>query len=503
MNPSAVPQFSEVNANGSVTLVGAGPGDPDLLTLGAVRALRNADVILYDALVSPAALDHCAAGAERIAVGKRAGAHSMSQAEINSLLLAKAREGKRVVRLKGGDPFVFGRGGEEALACREAGVAFAVVPGVTSAVAVPAYAGVPVTHRGLARSFAVVTGSEGGETETNWAALAGIDTVVVLMGAASLGETAAALVAAGRDAGTPAVSISNGTLPGQRSVQGRLEDIGRLVAEAGLPTPLITVIGAVAALAPDLAWRGRLPLSGKSVVVTRTRTQASGLRGLLEALGADVVEAPVLQIQHQADGLITDERLESRWDWAVFTSQNAVASFFEALEAVGRDARALGSTKVAAVGQATAEALAAQGIRADFVPTVATGECLAAELPRVHGARILVGGGSLNSNALPDGLRARGAHIEEVTLYRTLPAPLDDGLAASVLGADAITFASGSSARFLKQALGERELPASLKLCAIGPQAAQASREAFGRVDAVASKPSIEALAAAVGEAMS
>ena len=496
-------QFEPVKTSaGRVTLVGAGPGDPGLLTLAGREALGAADAVLYDALSPMEVLSHCRPWTELVPVGKRAGAHSMSQEEINALIVEKAMAGKRVVRLKGGDPFVFGRGGEEALACREAGIEFSVVPGVTAAVAVPAYAGIPLTHRGLSRNFAVVTGSEAGESETDWAALAKLDTVVILMGATTLDRAAESLIAAGRDPITSAAAISSGTLPIQRTVVATLGTIAEAVRTAELPTPLITVIGEVAGLSEELAWRVVPPLAGKSVVVTRTRTQASELRAMLEALGADVVEAPVLEIVLDATELKMVDHMSSRWDWAVFTSQNAVASFFEALENAGKDARVLGGTLVAAVGMATASALRERGVIADFLPSVATGECLAAELPRAKGARILVGAGSLNGPALSDGLRARGGQIEEVVLYRTMPATLDEALRSRVLGADAITFASASSARFLRQALGERELSHSVKLCAIGAQAAAAVAEAFGREVAIATEPSIGALAAAVVEAL-
>ena len=492
------------NGAGHVWLVGAGPGDPRLLTLAGADALAGADVVLYDALASLEILRHARPEAELLPVGKRAGAHSMKQEEINELLVAKASAGKRVVRLKGGDPFVYGRGGEEALACRAAGTAFTVVPGVTSAVAVPAYAGIPVTHRGMARSVTVITGSESSEGDGHdWAALAKVDTLVVLMGAASLADTAVQLIEAGRSPNTPAAAISNGTLPNQRSTVATLATIADRVREAELPTPLITVIGEVASLAGELSWRTAGPLAGKSVVVTRTRSQASQLRAMLEALGADVVEAPVLQIRPTTEELTTDERVSSRWDWLVFSSQNAVEAFFAALTAAGRDARSLGGTKVATVGAATAASLQRFGVLADFVPSTATGPCLAAELPRVHGARILLGEGSLSDGPLSDGLRNRGAHVERVKLYVTEPAPLDDELRERVLAADAITFASASSATFLAQALDESAPAASTRLCAIGPQAAAATRASFGRADAEAREPSLAGLVAAVVEALS
>lgn len=487
--------------NGHVWLVGAGPGDPGLLTLAGAEALRRADVVFYDALASETLLDHCDPAAELVPVGKRAGDHSASQDEITALLVRYGSEGKRVVRLKGGDPFVFGRGGEEALALAAAGIPYTVVPGVTSAVAVPAYAGIPVTHRGMATSFAVVTGREGAGVEADWDALARVDTLVVLMGAAGLADITARLIAAGRDLATPAASISNGTLPAQRVATATLGTIAEEVA-AGLPTPLITVIGEVASLAGLIGWFVPGPLAGKTVVVTRARAQASQLRPMLETLGATVLEAPVLQVTFRGADLVTDERVGSRWDWIAFTSQNGVDAFFAALRAAGRDARSLGTTLVAAVGDATSAALERYGVMADFVPSRATGECLGAELPRVNGARVLLPHGSLAEDRLADGLRARGAHIESVVVYETNPVPLDERLRRRVVAADAITFASASSARFLADGLGELRPEAGTKLVAIGDQSAAAVRDAFGRVDAQAADPSLAGLVAAVVETL-
>ena len=493
--------------NGHVTLAGAGPGDPGLLTLAAARALAEADVVLYDALISPMVLGHCKPGATLIPVGKRAGQHSASQDEINALLVEHGSAGKRVVRLKGGDPFVFGRGGEEALALKAAGVPFTVIPGVTSAVAVPASAGIPVTHRGLATNFAVVTGTEGEDRDAaDWGALARVDTLVILMGGMKLAAIAERLMKAGLSSETPAASISNGTLPAQEHVLATLGTIAE--AASSLPTPIITVVGKTAALAEPLAWRTYLPLAGRRVVVTRSRAQASGLATRLMELGADVIEAPVIAIRPHYEQILTDDRVGSRWDWIVFTSQNAVDVFFTALLDAGRDARALGTTKLAVVGDATAAALRARGLIADFVPSRATGERLAAELPRVQGARIYLPLSSLSDSHLADGLRARGAHVERVDAYDTEPLPLTEEplggepVMQRVLTADAVTFTSSSTAAFLRKALGERQLNSGTRLVSIGAQTSAAVQEAFGRVDAEAAEPSIPALVQAVVEAL-
>ncbi len=493
---------------GHVSLVGAGPGDPGLLTVAGARALAEADVVLYDALISPRVLEHCRADAELIPVGKRAGAHSASQDDINELLVAHGAGGKKVVRLKGGDPFVFGRGGEEALALAEAGVPFTVLPGVSSAVAVPAYAEIPVTHRGVATNFAVVTGTEGAERESaDWGALARMDTLVILMGGLKLAEIATRLISHGLDPDTPAAAISNGTLPSQRVAVATVATIAQESRE--MPTPIITVVGETVRLAQRLQSSGSRPLAGKSIIVTRSRVQASGMVSRLTELGAEVIEAPVIAIHPHVENILADERVESRWDWIVFTSQNAVDVFFSALWAAGRDARALGTTKLAAVGDATSAALRARGLIADFVPSKATGERLAAELPRVHGARIYLPVSSLSDSRLADGLRMRGAHIERVDAYDTVPVPLgdlrstgDDSLVQRVINADAITFTSSSTASFLKQALGEMNPSETTRLISIGPQTSGAVRQAFGRLDREAAAPNIESLVHAVVEAL-
>jgi uroporphyrinogen III methyltransferase/synthase len=285
-------------------------------------------------------------------------------------------------------------------------------------------------------------------------------------------------------------------------VTATLGTIAAEVATAGLPTPLITVIGEVAALAGRIGWYVPGPLAGKTVVVTRARAQASQLRALLEALGATVIEAPVLRVTFRSDELVTDERVGSRWDWIAFTSQNGVEAFFAALRAAGRDARALGTTMVAAVGDVTAAALERHGVIADFVPSRATGECLGAELPRVRGAHVLLPRGSLAEDRLAEGLRARGADVQPAVVYETLPLPLDGRLRSQVAAADAITFASASSARFLSDALGELRPAGTAKLVAIGEQSAAAVREAFGRVDAQPAEPSLAGVVAAVVEAL-
>jgi len=492
-------------ARGHVWIAGAGPGDPGLATVACMRALAAADVVLYDALASEELLRGAPAGCELVYVGKRAARHAMTQREIEAEIVRRALAGKRVVRLKGGDPFVFGRGGEEALACRAAGIAYTIIPGVTSAIAAAAYAGIPVTHRGMSASLGVVTGrtrADAGEPGDD-AASSRPGTLVVLMGVEGLAATLRGLMDEGWPPATPAACVQWGTTPRQRHVVATLETLAVAVAKAGLGAPAVMVIGETAALADELAWFEPGPLAGKRVVVTRARAQASELAARLAALGAEVVEAPVLSVRHTPEGLTTDERVGSRWDWIVFTSANGVAAFFEALNGAGRDARALGTTKVAAVGGATAEALRVRGVIADFEPARATGAVLAEELPRVQGARILLPVSSLTDARMAGALRRRGGLVEQVAIYETVPAPLDETRREAVLAADAVLFASGSAARFLRAALGEAALPPLARLVAMGPESAEATRAAFGRVDFEAAEPSLDALVTATVKALS
>ncbi|GAB4336263.1 MAG: uroporphyrinogen-III C-methyltransferase [Dehalococcoidia bacterium] len=487
---------------GRVAIVGAGPGDPGLLTLAAARELAAAEVVFYDALASPAVLRHARPGADLRYVGKRAGSHALSQEEINTLLVSEARAGRRVVRLKGGDPFVFGRGGEEALALRDAGIPFVVVPGVTSAIAAPAYAGIPVTHRGVSTGFLVVTGSESSDedSDVDWEAAARVPTLVILMGLASLDRNMERLRAAGKPPSTPAALVRWGTRTDQVVLTGTVADIAARARDANLSSPIVTIVGDVVGLAPHLAWFDPGPLAGTSVVVTRARAQASDLADRLEALGARVIEAPTISVCLRDDTPALLQALEGPWDWVVFTSQNAVDAAFAALARIGRDARAFAAARIAAVGAATEAALAGHGLRADFVPSRATGATLASELPGAAGARILFLASSLAGDALATALAARGAHVEQVTAYDNVSEPLDAERLREVTGADAITFTSASTARNLRQALGEQPLAPSTKLVSIGPQTSAAVREAFGRLDREAKEPSIEALVAAVRE---
>jgi len=493
---------------GHVWIAGAGPGDPGLVTVAAAAAIAAADVILYDALASPALLRGARPGAEVVYVGKRSARHALPQEAINALLVHHARAGRRVVRLKGGDPFVFGRGSEEALACRAAGVPFTIVSGVTSAIGGPAYAGIPVTHRGVASNFLVITGNDAGGDEgaaVDWAFAARADTLLILMGVSTLAQNMERLQAAGKPPATPAACVRWGTRADQSIVRGTVASIADAAKSAGLTSPVVTVVGEVAALADELRWfggSGEGPLAGRSIVVTRARAQASELGARFEALGALVIEAPVIATHPRTTGLPLDHDISSRWDWVVFTSANGVEAFFDQLASARKDTRSLGTTQVACIGSATAEALARHGIFPDFVPSKATSDVLAAEMDRVRGARILLGVSALTDDRLFQALRARGGLVEQIALYDTVCEPLDEERRREVLEADAVVFSSASTARNLHEALGELALRPSTKLISIGAQTSLAVREAFGRLDAEAATPSLEALVEAAANAL-
>ncbi len=480
----------------TVYLVGAGPGDPGLLTVRAAEVLGHADVVVHDRLAEISLLDMAPVGADRVDVGKAPGG-PVDQDAINRLLVENGRAGREVVRLKGGDPFVFGRGGEEAQALLAAGVAFEVVPGITSAVAVPAYAGIPVTHRGLSTSFTVVTGHSrvAVDTETNWEALAQVGgTIVVLMGVAHRADIAARLVAGGLPPTTPVAAVHWGTRPAQRSVRTTLAGLGQVE----LQPPSTIVVGDVAGL--DLSWFEDRPLFGRTIVVTRAREQASGLAERLRRSGAAVVEVPTVALIDPADGgtaLGEAAAGLAEFDWVVFASTNAV----ERLWAHVNDARAFGSCRLAAVGAATADALAAHGLRPDLVPSgLATAEALAAALPSGNG-RVLLPQADRAQPTLAEGLAGKGWQVDVVEAYRTVTAAPVPAKLTAAADADAITFTSGSTVTgYLAVAGNPPAVPPVV--VTIGPRTTAAAREAGLTVTAEAAEATIEALAEAVAKAV-
>jgi uroporphyrinogen III methyltransferase / synthase len=436
---------------GHVYLVGAGPGDPGLLTARALELIGSADTILHDRLIGAAALERARPEAELLYVGKEGGGVSVPQGQTEALMIARARDGRAVVRLKGGDPFVFGRGGEEALALREAGIPFEVVPGVTAGVAALAYAGIPVTHRGLARACAFVTGRTGDESELDWNALAAFPgTLVFYMGVGRLEQIASSLIGAGRDPHEAAAVIEAGTLPRQRTVRGALAEIAGLVAQQRVGSPSITVVGPVAALADRLAWLAARPLAGLTVAVTRARAQASDLAGGLRELGAEVVQAPAIRIEPLAGAALDP----APYDLICFTSQNAVEALFERLAAGGRDARSLAGARIASIGPGTTRALRAHGIVADVAAERSVAEGLVDALADVQATRALIARGRGGRELLPDALRRRGVEVDVLELYQSVAEPLAAETAAAVREADYVTFTSSSTVRNLLDGLG-------------------------------------------------
>ncbi len=480
-------------SGGRVYLVGAGPGDPGLMTVRAVELVAAADVVLYDRLIPESALAGARADAELVDVGKIGGGAQVPQEVTTALVLEHARAGRQVVRLKGGDPFVFGRGGEEAQACVAAGIPFEVVPAVTSGVAAPAYAGIPVTQRGITSAVAFVTGHEDpGKPETliDWPALAAFPgTLCFYMGIRTLERTCAQLVAGGRPPDEPAAVVMRGTYGDQRSVRGTLADIARRVREAGLGAPAITVVGGVAALHDELGWlRAARPLGGRSVAVTRARAQASGIAARLRGLGATVVEAPAIRIEP----LPAELPSLAGYDLVVFTSVNAVRQLFRHV----RDARALAGASIAAIGPGTAAELRAHGIAADVVPERSISETVLEELTsRGPWRRVLVPRAEEARDVLPDGLRAQGAEVDVLALYRTVAAPLEPEDRAAALGADYLCFTSASSVTAFHDAAGTLDGP---RVVSIGPVTSEAIRALGRTVDVEATRHDPDGVVAAL-----
>ncbi|MEZ5076399.1 MAG: uroporphyrinogen-III C-methyltransferase [Solirubrobacterales bacterium] len=490
---------------GVVYLVGSGPGDPGLMTVRSLQLIAAADVVFYDRLIPPGALDGAREDAELVYVGKQPGVPSVPQEEIGERLVDAARAGRAVVRLKGGDPFVFGRGGEEGEALRAAGVEFEVVPGVTAGVAAPAYAGIPVTHRDDASAVAFVTGHEDpakAETALDWEALAAFPgTLVFYMGVKRLEENAAALIAAGRDPEQAAAAIERGTWPGQRTVTATLGTIAATVAREEIGAPALIVVGPVAARRDELAWLERRPLHGRRVVVTRARAQASGLAATLRELGAEVVELPAIRIEPRLDGAAVRAAVATLGEYALIclTSPNGVRLLFEAMTAARLDARALAGATVAAIGPGTARALTQHGIVADIVPERFVAEALVEALAgvEVEGRRVLVARAAEARDVLPEALRERGASVDVAPLYETVRERPEEAAVEAAQAADYVTFTSASTVTNLTEALGDR-FPVAARVVSIGPVTSEAARNAGLRVDVEAERHDVEGLLAAL-----
>lgn len=498
---------------GKVFLVGAGPGDPGLVTVRGLELLRAADVVAYDRLIPLDLLDEAPPGAERVFVGRQPGEPDRDEDTANVLIEA-ARAGKRVVRLKGGDPFVFGRGAEEARALRDAGIEFEVVPGVTSAIAAPAYAGIPVTQRGVARSFLVLSAHEvANDLGVGWADTGGEpDTIVLLMSVASLRSAAKLLIEAGRDPDEPVAVIERATTARQRTVVGTLQTIASLAENARVQAPATTIVGRVVATREGIQWFERRPLFGLRVVVTRSRTQAHAFSSKLAEAGADVLHVPAITILDPTSWAELDHAIqlliEGYYRWVVFTSANTVEKFFQRLRATRHDARAFGRTKVAAVGSYTAEVLTTFGISPDLVPAKFTADDLLTAIGHGTGGVLIPRAANAPQSIVPK-LRAAGWTPEEVVAYRNVaarsPSPATEAVKAGEF--DVVTFTSASTARNFaklvgapsKLGLSPRDRPERIVAC-IGPvTAAEAERRGF-RVDVVATEHTTAGLVDALVE---
>jgi uroporphyrinogen III methyltransferase/synthase len=500
------------SSNGKVYLVGAGPGDPGLITLKGLACIQRAEVIIYDYLASPTLLKHVNPAAERIYVGKKGGDHTLSQDGINALIVEKARSGAIVTRLKGGDPFIFGRGGEEAEVLKDAGIPFEIVPGVTSAIAAPAYAGIPLTHRQHTSTVAIITGHEDptkSESTIDWASLAkGIGTLVFLMGVKNLPEITRQLIRNGKSEKTPVALVRWGTTTRQQTVTGTLGDIVDRVKAAGLKAPAIIVVGDVVQLRDILKWYENRPLFGKKIVVTRARSQASDLVQQLADLGAECLEHPTIEIEPPRDWAPLDRAIEklNRYDWLIFTSVNGVAFFFQRLFERGKDLRALGHVKTAAIGPATAEKLFDFGLRTDVVPESYRAESVVAAFEKIDlkGQTILLPRAKEARPILPSALVNMGAKVDEIEAYYTRPADTRVSQLVQALEKkeiDLITFTSSSTVKNFKALLPEERFKALIQgvtIASIGPITSETAVKLGFEVHITASEYTIPGLVATI-----
>ncbi|MGA1826487.1 MAG: uroporphyrinogen-III C-methyltransferase [bacterium] len=470
--------------NGCVFLVGAGPGDPELITVKGQRLIKEADVLIYDYLANSKLIDLAAEGAEKIYVGKKADQHTLPQEEISALLVKKAKEGKKVVRLKGGDPFIFGRGGEEAEDCVREGVPFEIVPGVTSAIAVPAYAGIPLTHRDITSSVAFITGHERPDKDQSqipWPELAkGPGTLVFLMGVKNLPFISKTLIEHGRSAKTPVAIIRWGTLHKQETVRADLQTIADVAKSHAIKPPAIIVIGEVVNLRETLNWFENKPLFGKRIINTRSRAQASQLTVILESFGAEVIEFPTIQISPIPNNKAIDEAINrlGDYDWVIFTSVNGVKIFFDKLRGLGRDVRMFNNIKVGAIGPATSDKLRGFGILSDFIPEKYQAEDIVKGLLDMDckkDMKVLIPRALKARDYLPDHLSQEGIHVDVVPLYETLLDDSHDKVRTEKLlkenQIDIITFTSSSTVKNFFMKISNREIldKSTVHFACIGP----------------------------------
>ena len=487
-------------APAKVYLVGAGPGDPGLITVKGRKILERADSILYDHLASERLLDLAPTHAERVYVGKKRAAHEATQEEITAMLIERARRGQTVVRLKGGDPFIFGRGGEEMEALTAAGVAFEIVPGVTTPLGLAAYSGVPLTHREHTSAVTFVTGHS--VEEIDWSKVGASETIVLFMGLINFPAIACELIKHGRSAETPAMAVRWATRPDQQTIVGTLGDLAARIEKAGLKPPATIVIGEVVALRERFNWFEKLPLFGQRVVVTRDRTQSSMLAEPLEALGAEVLFVPVIEIADPVESSPLDQAIQNlaSYDWLIFTSVNGVRHFVEALDRSDRDLRNL-KAKICAIGSSTRAAVEALHLRVDVTPEEYVAESLLESLAgeSLKSKRILLPRAAVARDLVPVTLRERGAVVDAVEAYRTI-LPVDAAVRAKealLHKPDWITFTSSSTVKNLLAVTG-RETLAGIKVASIGPVTSATAREAGLTVDVEADPHTIEGLVAAI-----
>ncbi|MEK6726466.1 MAG: uroporphyrinogen-III C-methyltransferase [Deltaproteobacteria bacterium] len=495
---------------GIVYLVGVGPGDPGLITIKAIEKIKGSDVLVYDYLANKKFLEYAKDGAEVIYVGKRGGCHTLPQDEINDVLIQKVREGKVVARVKGGDPFIFGRGGEEAEALAEAGIPFEVVPGVTAGIAVPAYAGIPITHRDFTTTATFITGHENptkADSNLYWDRIAtGVGTIVFFMGMANLEQNMKKLMDNGRDPKTPVALIRWGTTPEQETLVGTVEDIAEKVKTSNFKPPAVAVVGGVVSLREKLRWFDTRPLFGKRIVVTRAREQASDFAEILEREGACVVEFPTIRIVPPASWDAIDSAIErlGSYHWAIFTSVNGVKYFIERLKATGRDVRALKGIKLCAIGPKTASDIEELGLRLDFVPKEYRAEGILEGLGDVKGMRILIPRAEVAREILPDELVRMGAVVDVVTAYKTVR---PEGKREDIMDLfnqgkiDAVTFASSSTVTNFLQMFDEGvgiKFLKDVKVASIGPITAETASKHGIKTAIMPKNYTIPALAEAI-----
>jgi uroporphyrinogen III methyltransferase/synthase len=515
MEKTAEPTKSRVKRQqGKVYLVGAGPGDPELMTLKGIECLKSADVVIYDYLANRAFLDHARKGAELIYVGKKGGSHTMKQKDINSLIVSKAEGGNIVVRLKGGDPFIFGRGGEEAEELVAGRIPFEIVPGITSAIAVPAYAGIPLTHRDYTATVAFITGHEDpekGQSNIAWDKLAtGAGTLVFLMGVGNLPNITKKLVENGRPEDTPVAVIRRGTVSEQRTVTGRLKNISDIVKKEGLTPPAIIVVGEVVRLREKLTWFEKRPLFGKRIVVTRAREQASDFLNALTFLGAECIEFPTIEVAPPDSWEPLDNAISNlaNYHWLVFTSVNGVKFFLRRLEKSGRDIRDLKGLKIGTIGPKTAEIWYSLGIKPDLIPDEYRAEAVVSSFKDlgVRGVNILLPRASQAREILPEELKKMGANVDVVHAYRTIKPESNRTEILEMFKQkklDMVTFTSSSTVEnfvgmFESEKSNLKKWMEQVAVACIGPITAEKAEENQFKVALVPSAYTLDALTDAI-----